>query len=668
MAVLIIKSPFKYSPAGNPVVFTLSTSLSNVLLFKLELHESTTGTIIYTGSIYPTPVTPTIASINISKQLQSLVRYDVDNNYSTIWAVKSKPVISYYIVATEYGVTAGALVALGTPFTSSTFFAYDATLDNLNFNNLLTANSHVINSSSLAKFLTLQPDFKSVNISSSEQLAFISGGYTSLVASYNVPGQQLLFTMQGLPVVSNTTTPGTAEVRASSTITAGSTVAAGDNISVGDGTNVLFTYTATSADAVSNTTLIADLSAAFASNTYGYSVSNNSTTITVLAPPNKGAAGNSITLNKTLPYPTTSSTNGTGGNNATATLYGIGMDISTPIGATISVSLIDPTRGLINLLSTIYTTTDSQNIGAYINRLVALINNSSSGYSATQVSTSSFSVTARPNLGSSINGVSVDYYVNGASNVSDLFAGGTSGSTTTTNHSIIPLTISAFTGGVNGTPSINNSTSTPGVLAPIITLDVSPKSLMLNGCTHTFGDGDAYSVSITDSSGNVLTETRNYVFNSLPCTSEAVNVFWVNSFGVVDNYQFVQPQVSISTTKQHIQKNNLMLNNANIYSTNGVYNPANEIYKSTSKSSFKCWSQPLSDNQSNWFVDLVNSRQCYVELTNGQLVPVILKNSSYDVHHKKYIGGSLNQSQFEFEFDDDFTPSIAPVSFMINQQ
>ncbi len=338
--ITVIKEPKRFSPASNPVVFTLSSNSTNFVLFKLQITETITGNIIYQGNSFPSPSNPTTASINISAKLAPYIKYDVDNNITPLALGKTKPIIGYILTATEYGIAGGVMTSLGVTYTSTIFYVYDGELDIINFENLLTDNSHVLTSGSIAKFLTLQPNYKLVNSYSEEQLYFLSGSYTSLKAAFTVGETVYKFPITGTSIPHTTTTAAVAEVRATATITVTSTGALYDNVGVYDGTHLLGTYTIPSST-ISTSYLASAIASTLSSNTYGYSVNYTSgSSFNITMPVGRGASGNGVTLTSALMVPTTTVTNPPTGSPGVASITGVVMPSAL---STVYLNVVDPT-------------------------------------------------------------------------------------------------------------------------------------------------------------------------------------------------------------------------------------------------------------------------------------------------------------------------------------
>ena len=541
--ISIIKTPLQYTPAYNPIVFSVSGS-SDTVLFKASIIEAESLATVFTGNIYPTPLNPTVANINLTKQLSSLVFPDIDNT-SDVAITKPNNIIGYKLNLVDYGVTSGGtLDQLSTGLTTDTFYAYDGKMDIQNF--AVTNFSNVISDGHQANFLTLQPNFKPVNDFSTEQLYFLQDGYEST----------------------------------------------GLNVIVGIG--------------------------------------NHNQIITL--------SGSTVEIPET---------------QAVATVTVTQTPLTTS-GTTIQV--IEPLRTVI-LYSGIVTYTGG--INGYISNLVGHINSNTYGYVATQTSTSGYTITAPSGMGSSINTKPVYTYFYTTS-------GGVSGAY-------------IFGGGVNDKPAFT------GDLSKMNRINCSPSALQNAGITGlTYGTEYSIFVKdvrdntitengffdiIMDSFGNLvgtlLSEKRYFKYQDTPCNLDLVNILFTNSQGGVDSIQLVNPQSSVAVSKLSIKKNNINLNADNVYETNGVYNTNDLTYDTTSKASFKVWTKTLSDEQANWLVELVNSKNIYVVLNTGELVPVQLKTTSFNPVKFKYKPLEVQVYQFEFTLSDNFLPMLSTGSSII---
>jgi len=199
-------------------------------------------------------------------------------------------------------------------------------------------------------------------------------------------------------------------------------------------------------------------------------------------------------------------------------------------------------------------------------------------------------------------------------------------------------------------------------------IQVSPKKL-IDSLEVSFTGVTYYTVHLKDESGNILTEVKRYDYKETECNLEVMNVLWVNSLGGLDCYQFIQPQESMAVARASIKRNPFKME-AGTYTdfSNGIFNSTEEIYDSKSQLSVKAYTRVINDKEVGWLCEMVNSKQLYVELTTGTLIPITLKNDSYQFQRTKYQQGQLNQMNFEFTFPEDIIPSLSSgnISYILN--
>lgn len=656
-----------FSPAGNPVIFNFSGSSTGLVFFKTQVVELKTLGTIYLGNTFPTPVNPTIASINLSSQLSSVVRSNVDNK-DVLILEKPQNIVGYKVLVTEWGLSGGTgdtMTALSPAYTGSTNYAFEAELDVFSFNSKFTGSTYVANSATTttAKFLTNQPDFKPVNAYSFEQLYLLQDENPSLKLEYTIGNNtyQSTFTGTNIQFLLSAATP---EVRAKAYLALTGFGAAYDNIAIsadtggGGGANRLGYYVSNwSGNTPAN--MAGGLATSCFLNSFGYTfnytMGNN--WMEILAPVGLGAAGNSITL--------------------TANRYATGYTTTVITAETRAIAIVsgytwqpDTTHFTIktNDLSNFITLVDGNvsnpaaTTSAYTDIIVSSGNSNTFGYSFARVSNDAFSVTYRAGFGDTANGLPVYIYnQNNESQIGYYASGVTLGTALVTYSSAtLPYSITGFTGGRTATPNVYYNS-----MERMVRINTSPKKLLLSGYTG-FTIGQPYSVRVKNASGITMTEDRNYVYQDTDCNLNYVNVVFTNSFGGADSYQFVEPQESVVSNKLSVKKNSINVAASNIYITDGVYNPSDVTYKNTTKSNIKVYTKPLTDAESAWLVELVNSKNIYIELTDGNMVPVQLVNTNYNVQKNKYIR-EANQYQFEFSFSDNYLPALGGGKIIINQ-
>jgi hypothetical protein len=645
-----IRTPLEYSPANNPVIFSMSGTSSQLVYFRTELIDSKTLNTVYTGNVFPTPLSPTVGTINLSKQLGSLVRADVDND-DEIVLEKITPITSYKVKTTEYGVTGGTLSAVTSSITSDTFYAWEAGLDILNWTNEYDSSKYVMQTGGTGSFLTFQPDNKCVNEYSTEQLYFIQKGLSDSYAVIEKNGTKVLEF-----VISGTTpyliSPAIPEVLATATITINGTGNTGDNGGYFIDSNLIGDFTIPISGL--NTTQIASgLKDDLEFDGSGFEFTRGTNVITVTAPVGSGAAGNSYFAEwNQLVFSATTSGGTSGTTAAIATVTGYALPY---LGATAFSQVDDPVLGFISLASFSVTAT---NLNDYTQEVVDEINTNPYSYSATKLSTSSFRVTAPTSLGSSINGVAHEYYDDDNRNIIDIFSGGASGggTTGTTYYDIIDASVTQFTGGTDAIDAVYGLT-----LADMYRLQIAPKHLT----GTTFSNNDKIGVYISGSTG-ILSEKQYYKYCEAECNINYMNVLFTNSLGGLDSVQMVEPQITNSGEKKSIKRNNLNIDSTTPYVTSGVFNKQIDIYNVVPSTTVKAFTKQLTDEESDWLVELFNSKEVYIELSNGQLLPVEVMNNNYSIQKRKYNNKDLIQIQVEFKLPEYFVPSLNGGQIIIN--
>lgn len=665
--IAILKSPKKYSPTGNPIIFSLSGNSNNLVLFKVAIIEAKSNLTIYTADVFPLPTTPTVGTINLSKVLESAVKSEIDNSYQytlgvqrEIFKQKPKNSIGYKLVAIEYNVINGIVTAAGSAFTTSTFYAYNGDLDILFYTNQLTQDSHLIKTGSTGTFLSLQPRNKIVNDKSSDQLYFLQDGLTGVTATYTIGGTNFNLLVTGSTFVTNVVTPAIPEVRATARLRITNTAATNNNIGIYANSILIGSYTIPTIG-LTSTNIANNLAQSLISNVNEYSISyTGGTNIYLTAPVGNGTTA--ISLSGAMINTATTSTTVTASTKATAIVSGYTL----PAAASITyIDLADPDYGGITLAA--YTVAnDDTTLSTYTTSIVDAINTNGYGYTAVVNSSSRFTITGRNGTGANMNGINL-YYSNPNTIVFSFSGGVTTGTgSTTTFHSIIPNSITGFTGGANSIAASTASTTT-FLLEPAIRLHSSPKAIIENEFVTGFTENQTYTIQLKHPVTNaILSDKMTYTYNALQCNLEAVNVLWINSLGGVDSIQLINPQTTTTTTRLNITKNNINPYSDTPYITNGVFNQKEQTYGTSTKANVKLYTLELSNELADWLVDMVKSKQHYFELSTGQLMPVQLVTNNYNIQHKKYLNNKLNQFQFEFQFDENILPSLGTTEIIIN--
>lgn len=169
-------------------------------------------------------------------------------------------------------------------------------------------------------------------------------------------------------------------------------------------------------------------------------------------------------------------------------------------------------------------------------------------------------------------------------------------------------------------------------------INISPKSLEVEGIILD----DLISYTVTLMASNVtasLPVTRYYKPDD--CNDKYVNIIWENNLGGVDSYTFKSPREKISVDKVII-KNNAYPTDSNIYEADEVTLSVNAT------SEYTVISDWLNDAESIWLPSIITSKKVYVELYNGQLMPIKVANNTATINNSRY-NKMLNSFELTFQ-------------------
>lgn len=181
MAITVIKTPQRFAPTGNPILFTLTSSRSTIVYFDAVLTELTTGAIIGVEKYYVRPDYPTGVNIDISKMLNSYVNGEFKPYTNGFVDFFSKQTIRYNLKITERYVS-GSSIASG----DIQNFSGTAMRGNLDAMTMYSynANHYILDSIPQIYFLTTKPNRTVVNDSSEEGLYFLQSFSMGLQVVY----------------------------------------------------------------------------------------------------------------------------------------------------------------------------------------------------------------------------------------------------------------------------------------------------------------------------------------------------------------------------------------------------------------------------------------------------------------------------------------------------
>jgi hypothetical protein len=501
---------------------------------------------------------------------------------------------------------------------------------------------------------------------SAEQLwSIIDTQYSGVTVDYDVNGTDTISVpFSGITTEFITNVPAIPERQGVATLTITGTSLPNDNIivyaqNITDGTPQveLGRYSVISSGQTQNSIANA-LFGQLNSNPHGYSVTYDlGNKITIQAP--TGTGGENINLTTDRFITGTTLTGITDSISATVTLTG--LTYTTDLFSTTTIQINDPDFGAIVILYSPSIVFDEV-LEDYLDNLVSAINVVAVGYTATRVD-QIIVITARPNTGDRFNGVLVTY-----DNDTDeqpakafTFSGGITNSTsgTTINYSIVKHSVQNFTGSTAGSPATTVSTfefDTNGM----IRIQSSIRTLRELGYTGTI---DTYSVTIK-LNGEPISKTFNYIHCEPECNQRLVNVLWLNSFGTIDTFQFQEPVVTTSTERNSIRRNNANLSSNQVYVTRDTFNVEKYVYNEVTKSTVKLHSNWISNDTAEWLTELYKTKQCWVELNNGQLLPCQIQENSYTITRNSY--NQVAQVEFNLEFDNNVILPTGKNKIVIN--
>ncbi|WP_316841377.1 hypothetical protein [Pedobacter gandavensis] len=140
-----------------------------------------------------------------------------------------------------------------------------------------------------------------------------------------------------------------------------------------------------------------------------------------------------------------------------------------------------------------------------------------------------------------------------------------------------------------------------------------------------------------------VSEIRTYVADKFQCNAQPVNLIWKNEIGGIDSYTFQNPKETLSVERTNIKVNPYHINQSGYYSNSNdnIFKSDNQIINVTDKSTYSVVSDWLTNDEYKWLATIIKSKQVYVELTDGKLLPVQLNDSSIRIENTKYSNSPL---------------------------
>lgn len=190
-------------------------------------------------------------------------------------------------------------------------------------------------------------------------------------------------------------------------------------------------------------------------------------------------------------------------------------------------------------------------------------------------------------------------------------------------------------------------------------INTSLKTLKDNITSINFSNVSSFTVQLIDSENTTLSELRTYIIEDMPCSLTPFNVIWINQFGVLETYQFVNPESTLSITRTTIQKNANKENSLGAISnySDNVFNVIDEILNSSTEQTIKLNTRVLSDDNLKWISGLINTKQCWIEVYSNLFVPILVNDTSITLTNQRYLT-QPNVRQISFKLSDGFIPDF----------
>lgn len=188
--------------------------------------------------------------------------------------------------------------------------------------------------------------------------------------------------------------------------------------------------------------------------------------------------------------------------------------------------------------------------------------------------------------------------------------------------------------------------------------DVSPRYYQSVSQWPTQSTPDYYSVRVVNTSNSATSSNvKWYKYLPVPCNVDTINIIWVNKLGGVDSYQFLAPVESREVERTTIQKNVYDYDSALDFvdRENNILNNSEEVININVNSIYRVWTDKLTDNESYWIAELLESKQIYLEVNDSvkSLYPVVLVDTNYNINKNKYSPSAPVQVQFSFKVTGD---------------
>ncbi len=168
------------------------------------------------------------------------------------------------------------------------------------------------------------------------------------------------------------------------------------------------------------------------------------------------------------------------------------------------------------------------------------------------------------------------------------------------------------------------------------------------GSPVNIGAADYYTVRLLDNAGVTLTETRTFELKKENCL-QSFNMIFGNDLGGFDSMVFYNPKQTIGVARKTIDANPYQFDEAGNYTSAnaGIYNPEQVIISTEKQSTFSIVSEVLGDAYAYYAKALVESERVYIKLSTGELYPVLVQETDYNINKAKL---NTNNSRLTVNF------------------
>lgn len=186
-------------------------------------------------------------------------------------------------------------------------------------------------------------------------------------------------------------------------------------------------------------------------------------------------------------------------------------------------------------------------------------------------------------------------------------------------------------------------------------INTSLKTLKEEITGINFTNVSYFTVQLIDNVNVQLSETTTFIIESFPCNLKSINVVWINEFGVLETYQFVNPENSLSITRNTTQKNpNKEAGGIISNFTESSFNVIDEVLTVNSEQSIKVNTRVLGDDMLKWISGILKTKQAWVQVEDNLFVPALVNDTSITLTEQRYLT-EPNIKQFTLKLSDVFS-------------